>query len=137
VNRRVCPPGGNGGWPRRVAAAPHLAPLLPPRVQQAARRPRRRSGGAGLVACRRGRSGPAEQDGRRPLGGWGEAEADDATTTKAVENRVVVVSTDASPPHPRRWSTSCQARGGDVAPAAAARSSPGTAAASEQPQCLE
>jgi hypothetical protein len=38
---------------------------------------------------------------------------------------VVVVLTDASPPHPRRWSTSCQARGGDVAPAAAARSSPG------------
>ncbi len=38
---------------------------------------------------------------------------------------VVVVLTDASPPHPRRWSTSCQARGGDVAPATAARSSPG------------
>jgi hypothetical protein len=36
---------------------------------------------------------------------------------------VVVVLTDASPLHPRRWSTSCQARGGDVAPAAAARSS--------------
>ena len=38
---------------------------------------------------------------------------------------VVVVLTDASPPHPRWWSTSCQARGGNVAPAAAARSSLG------------
>jgi hypothetical protein len=37
---------------------------------------------------------------------------------------VVVVLTDASPPHPRRWSTSCQARGGDVAPAAAVRPPP-------------
>jgi hypothetical protein len=39
VNRCIHPPGGNGGRPRRVAAAPHLAPLLPPRAQQVTRRP--------------------------------------------------------------------------------------------------
>ena len=36
---------------------------------------------------------------------------------------VVIMLTDASPLHPRRWSTSCQARGGNIAPAAAGRSS--------------
>ena len=48
-----------------------------------------------------------------------------AVVTVATVIFVAVVLTDASPPHPRRWSTFCQARSGNVAPAAAARSSPG------------